>query len=411
MYSRLPCVVWDNSAVQRQVSQLDTVLVYDDEPDQRRTRLKSASLLVEQLRGRGILARCPSISATGLRHDALSAVLEGGRTLLLADLIGYDDAPRGARLLRAISTRPEVAARTWRIALTRRADPRIAERLTGHADAVVVYDDTDVDSLVEAVVEVLRTSPNSAEQSPPTFPAGVSEKYIAELNRSLRIAMHGEFSPADAEAAFRWIDDTHDGVTAETDPLERPVFYREHDRGRAVERMAELLTPDDPSQSVAQPTTIRALQQKLKRRSSSMGLRQLRARARKTLWPVMPSGLSDTVTPQAVLFVTERGNQSRARDWAESKDLTWLTEAEHIAAWALIDAAEKKLDDLAKAFPDRRKMVTGADACIALNDVFNHDRLHEQCAAVGVDVWDAHYAVCTIVDWLVDLDDAPYVTS
>ncbi|HTD07719.1 MAG TPA: hypothetical protein VK680_02400 [Solirubrobacteraceae bacterium] len=403
----------DNRAVQALGIALDTVLVYDDEPDQRRTRRHSAQLACERLLTEGVLAHQPSIRATGLRHDALQILSEGGRTLLLADLIGYDEAPRGARLMRAVSARPDVTVRTWRIALTRRADPRIAERLSGHTNAVVVYDDTDLNTLVESIGVVLAGEPLSTGGLPPTFPDGAAERYVEALNQSLREAMHGEFSAADAEAMFRWIHDTQDRVTAETDPDELPAFYREHERGPAVAKLERLLDgvneQDQLASGCTKPSEVRALQQKLKRRSPSLEPRQLRARGKNKLWPVTPSGLSDTVSPQAVMFVTERENQSRAREWTESKDSTWLTEAEHIVAWALIDAAEKELDKLAKSLPDRRKKVTGGDACIALNNLFK-ERLPGQCAAVGLNVWDAHYAVCTIVDWLVDLDDAPFTT-
>jgi hypothetical protein len=392
--------------------ELETVVVYDDEPDQQRTRRHSASLVCEHLLAGGVLAQSPSIHATGLRHEALQTLSEGGRTLLLADLIGYDEAPRGARLLRAISARPDVADRTWRIALTRRADPRIAERLSGHADAVIVYDDTDLDALVESVTEVLAGPPNSRAQSPRTYPEGASGAYVGALNKSLREAMRGDFSAADAEAMFRWIHETQDRVTAETDPDEQPAFYREHERGPAVARLGRLLNDTEDQgrfePAPTKPTEVRALQQKLKRRSPSREPRQLRARARKALWAVTPSGLSDTVSPQAVMFVTERENQSRARDWDKSKDSTWLTEEEHNAAWVLIDAAEKELNKLTKEFPERRKKATGGDACIALNKLFTGS-LREQCAAAGLDVWDAHYAVCTIVDWLVDVDDEPLI--
>lgn len=395
--------------MQASMVELDTVVVYDDEPDQRRTRRHSARLACEQLVAAGVLAQLPSVQETGLRHDALQALVEGGRTLLLADLIGYDESPRGARLLRAVSTRSDVATRTWRIALTRRADPRIAQRLRGHINAVVVYDDTDLDTLVESIGEVLGQPPSTSDD-PPTFPEGVAESYVETLNRSLGKAMHGDFSAADAEAMFRWIRDTQDLVTPETDPDELPAFYREEERGAAVARMARLLGDlDERDPENSRPMQVRALQQKLKRRSGNVEPRQIRARSKNMLWPVTPSGLSETVSPQAVLFVTERENQARAREWSESKDSTWLTEAEHEAAWALIDAAEKELIKLANARPDRKTKATGSDACIKLNDLLGGERLREQCEALKLNVWDAHYAVCTIVDWLIDLDDAPYM--
>jgi hypothetical protein len=399
--------------MERTLLQLDTVVVYDDEPDQRRTRRQGALLACERLVAGGLLAQMPSVQATGLRQETLQALLEGGRTLLLADLIGYDESPRGARLLRAISARPEVADRTWRIALTRRADHRIAERLSGHADAVVVYDDTDLDTLTESIGIVLGRLPSVTEE-PPTFPEEVAEIYVDTLNRSLREAMHGDFTAPEAEAMFRWIRDTQDLVTPETEPDEVPAFYLENERGPAVARMARLLygldEHDQMEPAHTRPMKVRALQQKLKRRSASLEPRQLRARGKNALWPVTPSGLSQTVSPQAVMFVTERENQARARDWIESEKSTWLTEAEHTAAWALIEGAQKELSKLAKSQCDRKKKVTGADACIKLNELFGGDQMHERCAALGLSIWDAHYAVCTIVDWLVDLDDAPYMT-
>jgi hypothetical protein len=388
--------------VEPQTEHLDTVVIYDDEDDQRRTRAKSARVVCEELVAEGFLAAMPKIRAAGLRQEALHAVLEGGRTLLLADLMAHDDSPRGARLLQALSANPDVTERTWRIALTRLADPRVALMLRGHVNAVVVYDDTDLAPIAQALKDVL-TQPPLVPEAPRSYPDDVAERYPRKLRTRLFQALRGDFTAADAEAAFRWILPNQSEVVPETDPEREPGFSRTSELQSRIERIAGHL--EQPSENGTDtPKEIRALQQKLKNRTGQTDLEPLRAHVHKCLWAVAPANLRQTVTPEAVTFMMRGDNREDAEDWEESKDETWLTEAEHTAAWTVARRARTKLREQSK--PGKKGGSGGAR--LALNEVFRDEKLKQELSSRGLEMWDAHYAICSIVDWLVDLADEQY---
>jgi hypothetical protein len=387
-------------------AELDTVVIYDDEEDQRRRRAVSALRVCEMLVEDGALTGVPTIQATGLRQDTLQALAEGGQTLLLADLMAHDDSPRGARILRAVSAREDVASRTWRIALTRLADPRVALMLRGNVNAVVVYDDTDIEPIAGAVKHTLAGA-SAVPEAPPTYPDRIEQRYPEDLDARLREALHGDYTAADAEAAFRWIGRASNEITPETDASRSPGFLSTDELGPRVERLAGVL-----KQPVDDPLEIRALQQKLKRRSPGLDVAQIYARVHRCLWAVSPAGLHETITPDSVRFAMEPDNVIAAGEWEESKDSTWLTREEHDAAWMLIKRAHRLLQQrrVQEQPRSRRKKYGTRDARLALNEVFGDETLVQALADKGLQMWDAHYAVCSIVDWLIDREDSKFVT-
>jgi hypothetical protein len=162
---------------------------------------------------------------------------------------------------------------------------------------------------------------------------------------------------------------------------------------------------NDPDKLV--PLEIRSLQRKLQERLPGRDLHQLKARLERELWPVAPSGLAETVDLPAIELVLSVENAGLASDWQLTEDETWLTEAEHQGAWELIKRVGIELAEFRKS--GRRKKKGTAEERQHLNTVFTDEGLREALASKGLKIWDAHYAVCTLVDWLNDREDDRYV--
>ena len=143
---------WRDRLKRRQTgAAVNRCVVFDADANEAHIRAKLAMKAVGVLRRRGI--EIDEVVSVTTRSE-VERLAVGGESVLLLDMT---EAPYGgnvgARIARAVASRPEAAARTRRIVWTRHNWTTVLQGLDGYAQAIVRYDPEDgrVDGLVEAI--------------------------------------------------------------------------------------------------------------------------------------------------------------------------------------------------------------------------------------------------------------------
>jgi hypothetical protein len=376
--------------VQPTRTRIERVVIYDDEAREVHSRRGPVERAFESIVEESLLPDVPEIELATLRPECLRAVERPGTTILLADLMSYDRSAKGARILRAISQRPDVAPRTYRVALTGRASPVVTASLTDYAHAVVVHREANAESIAEALRHVLEHEPTELSATT-TFPENATAEYPLELDRALKRALGDRYTAAMAEAAFRLLSSPSQELGAVYDADGLPVWKPTNELDPAVAELAEQLperafnVPRAPM-----PITITDLYKHLRSLhyydNAGVDPKRLFDDLKERLWTVSTAELTQFVSPEVVKVLS---GKTTDRLFERTHHETWLTEEEHRLAWAFVEDAHTAIEALPKS-----KRSKGRDYQ-AVNETFQRDGYPEQVHTIC-------YAVWTLMDWLHD---------
>jgi hypothetical protein len=360
--------------VKREPQHVDQIVVYDDDPKEAGSRARLVRTLLATLVEEGVLAHEPAVTTTIHRRECLEALERDGSTILVADLMSaYDGAPRGARLLRAVRTRPDVVERTWAIALSVRSSANVASELVELAHALVVFPDSDVEPLGEAIAELLRHPP-SAPQPFVVRPVDAFESTAETIAATLG----ADAPPEIVAAAFRWIESPMQKWVL-PGPDGEPLFDGER-------------RPDGPWASV--PDVQRYLRDE---RGWRISTKQMERRLERRLAPASPTSLKQAIFPEAVEMALKDA-QFALRDTPEqSAERLWLTVDECRVARAFLYAIE--LIDSSFKQPKKERERRSFDT---LNTAYAHPEYERVLEEVGLDRWDTAYAIWSVADHAMD---------
>lgn len=350
--------------------------MYDDNEADALTRTARIRALLESLCDDGFLSVLPEVVTATLRPQCLAALEAGRSALLIADLMSTQRAPKGARLLRAVSAREGVHDRTWRIALTKRSHPAVATGLDGYAHAVVVHPpDSDTAALGEAIREVLREPPSSGGPVR-VYPSDLPDRYPRDLDRALNKVFLEGYTQELAEAAFREISDNPAGLRAARDTNEDPRWEHVAASSTRLHRvLRKQWRADLPTQTI-----------------QDLLLQHL--------YPVSEEGVWQQINPEVVAIGFTNDVTVAINRYERYSHETWLTSDEHILAAAFFTAV--------RARNEARGRITSTTAYKNVDDALLDDDYLRRLAETGLSHWDTCYAVLTIGDWWIDGKQLPH---
>ncbi|HEY5262194.1 MAG TPA: hypothetical protein VIJ33_08780 [Solirubrobacteraceae bacterium] len=351
-------------------AQLELVVVYDDNEAEALTRTERIRALLESLSDDGVLAEVPDVVSATLRPECLQALETGQRALLIADLMSIKRAPKGARLLRAVSQRDGVREFTWRIALTKRSHPAVATGLDGYAHAVVVYPpDSDTTALGEAITDVLQ-EPAASRGPVRVYPGDMIERYPRDLDRALKRVFLDGYDQKLAETAFREISDNPAGLRAARDTTEDPRWQKVSASSTHLHRvLRKQWGAEFPTQTIQDLLL-------------------------EHLYQVSDEGVWQQINPEVVeIGFTNEVTVAMYRHERYSEE-TWLTPDEHELAAAFFTAARARSED--------RGRITSTSAYTSVDDALRDEHYLRCLDETGLKDWDTCYAVLTIGDWWFD---------
>jgi hypothetical protein len=387
--------------------EIDTVVVYDDEEAPLRS-LRIREVLA-RLRKDGVLGSMPRIVDAKLRPECVTTLnavaARGGRAILVADLMARDGSPKGHRLLRAAATRDEIRECTWRVALTRRTSPNVARALDGLAHAMVVYDDSTLEPLGDAIGEALLHAPDEPPATVLVRPEGATDQHPVERKKHLRQVLGNDYTEAMAAAAFRFIETPINDM-----PLEHPdglpffVVPATTSNANVAERSAPAAELTEvPHEAKAEITSKQLIAhvRTINPRLAGWSTARIQTQLRNTLWSVSNSGLNQRLTPEVVNITTAHRVMNRLSDPEEIAAETWLSPAERKLALAFLRAASEKIEARPRS---KGTLATDKTASyVIVNEIFRETRYVK--ASAGHDHWTTCYAVWTLADWQLDRYD------
>jgi hypothetical protein len=374
-----------------------TVVVYDDDDKEAQSRREFVEGVLDELTEGGVFVSRPQVVVASLRREVLSALAEASSAILLADLMAYDGAPRGARVLRAVAQREGVRERTWRIAVTLRSSPAVAHDLSGVAHALVVVRQGWPAALAEAITVALERP--AADPGPIVVrPEGALERHVKERSHYLRSLLGKDWSPAMERALIRWMD----GPFNEVDP-EHPTGEPFHlldkeqktDKDGADGEPAKDVPPNDGIEWVK----VADLQDRLRKQGRNVSTDHLRAEVLRYYPRISDSGLQQKIIPEAVIIALRTATFARLSRHDLTSDQTWLTTAEHEAAMAFLYAALAADEEFGKLASTTETAYAKVDA------VYLDPQYRARIAELGLENWDVCYALWTMVDWALDLKE------
>lgn len=350
---------------------LETVVVYDDDAGEAPRRGERVTALLERLVDEGVLASMPQVQVATLKVECFRSLENSGPAILIADLMSIKRQPKGARLLRAVASREDVAERTWRIALTMRSHPLIAAGLDSYAHALVVYRRKGkLEALGEALAGVL-ARPAGARGPTLVFPPSIRERRSQDTEAVE--ALLGEHYDKELEdAAFRAIADPAPGMVAEEDLSKDPQWRKVND---SLKRLYAVL------REKWGPWPTESLREEL--------YRHLYAVSRKGVWEQIAPEVTGTAFSPSGLWL--RNNRKR---FIEE---TWLSPQEIDVASAFLLSAEAQ--GLKDPMLNSNKPFEQIDRALA--DPGFLEVLEEK----GMNRWDACYVMLAISDWWFDAKD------
>lgn len=372
------------------------VVVYDDDENAADARSERIKALLARLTREGIFESEPSVVTATLRPEVLEALADNEPAILIADLMSADwgSPPKGARILRAVSSHADARSRTWRIALTMRSSPAVARDLDDIAHAMVVYRDTATQPLGDAITEIVSRSPDDVGEMV-VQPPDAMERHSAERTRYLKVMLGDDYTKELEDAVFRWIESPFAEMPL-AHPSGHPFFHIPERKGRRSGTAAGAPADTGRGSDSDGAVTVTKLQDHLRKRGRLVSTQHLRTQLERCLLPLSDSGLRQPVVPEAIQIALQPDVSARLRDYSDIVGELWLKQSEYRVANKFLQAALNVDRNFATLPTDRIRSYD------KVNQAYEDPDYLETLEATRLDHWDTCYAIWTIVDWALD---------